>query len=40
MESAGITLVRGDLRGILRARASQSRNNEEHPAESVSGVCL
>ena len=40
IESAGITLVKGDLRGILRARASQSRDDAQHPPEPVSGVRL
>ena len=35
MESAGITLVKGDLRGIVRARLAQPRDDAQHPAEPV-----
>ena len=35
MESAGVTLVKGDLRGIVRAPASEPRDHAQHPAESV-----
>jgi P-type Cu+ transporter len=34
IESAGVTLVKGDLRGIAKA-ASQSCDNEEQPSKSV-----
>jgi Cu+-exporting ATPase len=37
LESAGVTLVRGDLRGIVRARP---RHAQEHQAESVLRVRL
>ena len=40
MESAAITLVKGDLRGIVRARRLSLRDDEEHPAEPVLRVCL
>ena len=40
MESADITLVKGDLRGIVRAQAAQSGDDEEYPAESVLRVRL
>ena len=35
IESAGITLVKGDLRGIVRAPASEPSDDAQHPAESV-----
>jgi P-type Cu+ transporter len=35
MESAGVTLVKGDLRGIVRARAAQPRHNGKHQTEPV-----
>ena len=34
MESAGVTLVKGDLRGIVRARRFEQRYDAQHPAES------
>ena len=40
IESAGITLVKGDLRGIVRARRLSRATMTEHPAEPVSGVRL
>ena len=40
MESAGVTLVKGDLRGIVRARRAQSRDDAEHQAEPVLRVRL
>ena len=33
MESAGITLLKGDLRGIVRARRLSQRDHAKHPAE-------
>ncbi len=39
MESAGVTLVKGDLLGIVRARAI-ARHDQEHPAESLLRVLL
>ena len=35
MESAGITLLKGDLRGIVRARRLSPRDDAQHPAEPV-----
>ena len=35
MESAGVTLVKGDLRGIVRARRLSPRDDAQHPAEPV-----
>ena len=40
MESAGITLVKGDLRGIVRARRLSRATLEEHPPEPVSRLRL
>ena len=40
IESAGITLVKGDLRGIVRARRLSRATMTEHPAEPVPGVRL
>ena len=40
MESAGITLVKGDLRGIVRARRLSRGDDAEHPAEPVPRVRL
>lgn len=33
MESAGVTLVKGDLRGIVRARRLEPRHRAQHPSE-------
>ena len=38
MDSAGITLVKGDLQGIVRARRLEPRDHREHQAES--GFCF
>ena len=38
MESAGVTLVKGDLRGIAKARRLEPRNHAEHPRESF--LCI
>ena len=35
MESGGITLLKGDLRGILRARRLQPSHHAQHPPESL-----
>ena len=35
IESAGITLVKGDLNGIVRARKLAQRDDPQHPAEPV-----
>ena len=35
IESAGITLVRGDLTGIVRARAAGAGDDAQHPPEPV-----
>ena len=35
MESAGVTLVKGDLRGIVRARTLSRGDDAQHPAEPV-----
>ena len=40
MESAGVTLVKGDLRGIVRARRLSATDDEEHQAEPVLRVHL
>ena len=40
IESAGITLVKGDLRAIVRALRLSRGDDEEHPAEPVSRVRL
>ena len=40
IESAGITLVKGDLRGIVRARRLVAGDGEKHPPESVPRVHL
>ena len=40
IESAGITLLRGDLRGIARARNAQPRHDAQHPPESILRVRL
>ncbi len=39
MESAAVTLLKGDLTGIVRARAVES-DNAQHPAKPLSGFCL
>ena len=33
MESAGITLVKGDLGGLVRAFGVESRHDDQYPAE-------
>ena len=33
IQSAGVTLVKGDLAGIARARRAQPRDHAQHPAE-------
>ena len=38
IESAGITLLKGDLRGIVRARRLSRAHDAQHPAESVPRV--
>ena len=35
MESAGVTLVKGDLRGIVRARRLSPRDDAQHPPEPL-----
>ena len=40
MESAGVTLVKGDLRGIARARRLSRADDGEHQAEPVLRVRL
>ena len=40
MESAGVTLVKGDLRGIVRARRLSRGHHAEHPPEPVFRVHL
>ena len=35
MESAGVTLVKGDLAAIARARALSARHDAQHPPEPV-----
>ena len=40
MESAGVTLVKGDLRGIARARAALAGHHAEHPPEPLLRVRL
>ena len=35
IESAGITLVKGDLRGIVAGAHAQPRDDAQHPAEPV-----
>ena len=40
MESAGVTLVKGDLRGIVRARRLSRATMRQHPAEPVLRVRL
>ena len=37
MESAGITLLKGDLMGIVRARTLSQRDDAQHPPEPVPG---
>jgi hypothetical protein len=40
MESAGVTLVKGDLRGIVRSPPALAADDEEHQAEPVFRVRL
>ena len=40
IESAGVTLVKGDLRGIVRARRLQPGDDAQHPPEPVLRVRL
>ena len=40
MESAGVTLVKGDLRGIAKARRLSRATMQQHPAESFLCVHL
>ena len=40
MESASVTLVKGDLRGIVRARRLSRSDDEEHPPELVFRIYL
>ena len=40
MESAGVTLVKGDLRGIARARTLSRADDAQHPPEPVLRVPL
>ena len=40
MESAGVTLVKGDLRGIVRARRLSAAHRAEHPPEPLLRVRL
>ena len=40
LESAGITLLKGDLEGILRARKLSQATMRQHPAESVFRIYL
>ena len=40
MESAGVVLLRGDLRGLARARSPEPGDHAQHPAESVARVRL
>ena len=40
MESAGVTLVKGDLRGIAQGAAAEPRDDAQHPAESFLRVFL
>ena len=40
MQSAGITLVKGDLRGIVRARRLSRATLAQHPAEPLLGLRL
>ena len=35
IQSAGITLVKGDLQGIVKALTLSRRRDEEHPAEFI-----
>ena len=35
MESAGVTLVKGDLRGIVARTTPEPRHHAQHPPESV-----
>ena len=40
MESAGVTLMSGDLHGLVTAIAALARHDAQHPAEPVLGVRL
>ena len=40
MQSAGVTLVKGDLRGIVRARALSRADHAQHQTEPLLGVRL
>ena len=40
IESAGITLLKGDLRGITRARTAQPRDDAKYPPEPILRVCI
>ena len=40
MQSAGVTLVKGDLRGIVKARKLSPRDDAQHPPEPVLRVRL
>ena len=40
IESAGVTLLKGDLTGIVRARAAVQGHDAQHPAEPVVRVHL
>ncbi len=40
MESAGVTLVKGDLRGIVRARRLSRATTEEYQTKPVFRICL
>lgn len=40
MKSAGVTLVKGDLRGILRARHFEPGNDAQYQAEPFFHFCL
>ena len=40
MESAGVTLVQGDLRGLVARAQAQPRDDAQHPAEPVLRVRL
>ena len=40
MESADITLLKGDLRGIFKAKKLSRSDDEQHSPESVFRLCL